>query len=250
MTQSKAQSKFTRAAKKAKRLYKTGKYRKYSDAVKAAYKTIGAVRKKRKQKRKPATKSGGLQLSNNKSNTMARRRKSSRRRRRVGAVAMNANSPLVKYAPPVVGYLVGDTNNTQVDKLFTNVTDTTKKALYEKIAHASMLALWAWYAFGRKGQKNPMPLIALGILGGAGLKGLMADLNVGIAGFQQVPVVSGYQQVPVVGSYGATQSRTQLNGIGAYDIPGSMGAYSAGGSSVMNGIGSISNEAAGLMRQD
>jgi hypothetical protein len=113
-----------------------------------------------------------------------------------------------------------------------------------------MLALWAWYAFSRKGQKNPMPLIALGILGGAGLKGLMADLNVGIAGFQQVPVVSGYQQVPVVGAYGASSPRTQLNGIGAYDVPGSMAGYTPGGSSVMNGISGISNEAAGLMRQD
>jgi hypothetical protein len=250
MTQDKAQAKFTRAAKKAKKLYKTGRYKKYSDAVKAAYKSIGAIRKKRKQKRKPATNGGGLQLSNTKKNTMARRKRSSRRRRRVGAVAMNANGPLLKYAPPVVGYLVGATINTQVDKLFANVTDVDKKALYQKIAHGGMLALWAWYAFSRKGQKNPMPLIALGILGGAGLKGLMADLNVGIAGFQQVPVVGGYQQVPVVGSYGATMPRTQLNGIGAYDIPGSMAGYSAGGSGVMNGIGSISNETAGLMRQD
>jgi len=250
MTQSKAQSKFTRAAKKAKRMYKTGRYKNYGAAVKAAYKTIGAVRKKRKPKRKPATNGGGLQLSNNKKNTMARRKRSSRRRRRVGAVAMNANSPLLKYAPPVVGYLVGATINTQVDKLFANVTDVDKKALYQKIAHGGMLALWAWYAFSRKGQKNPMPLIALGILGGAGLKGLMADLNVGIAGFQQVPVVSGYQQVPVVGSYGATNPRTQLNGIGAYDVPGSMAGYTPGGSSVMNGISGISNEAAGLMRQD
>jgi len=250
MTQDKAQAKFTRAAKKAKKLYKTGRYKKYSDAVKAAYKTIGAIRKKRKAKRKPATKSGGLQLSINKTNTMARRRKSSRRRRRVGAVAMNANSPLVKYGPPVVGYLVGTTINTQVDKLFANVTDPDKKALYQKIAHGSMLALWAWYAFSRKGQKNPMPLIALGILGGAGLKGLMTDLNVGIAGFQQVPVVGGYQQVPVVGAYGSTMPRNQMNGIGGYDIPGSMAGYSAGGSGVMGSIDSISNETAGLMRQD
>lgn len=251
MTQEKAQNKFTRAAKKAKRLYKTGRYKTYGDAVKAAYKTIGAIRRKKsKPKRKPATNSGGLQFSNNKNKTMARRKRSSRRRRRVGAVAMNANSPLVKYGPPVVGYLVGGTINTQVDKLFANVTDTDKKALYQKIAHGSMLALWAWYAFSRKGQKNPMPLIALGILGGAGLKGLIADLGVGISGFQQVPVVSGYQQVPVVGAYGASMPRNQMNGIGGYDIPGSMAGYTAGGAGVMGGIGSITNEEAGLMRQD
>ena len=253
MTQDKAKAKFTRAAKKAKRLYKTGRYKTYGDAVKAAYKTIGAIRKKSKS-RKPATKSGGLQLSNIKSNKMARRRRSSRRRRRVGAVAMNTNSPLVKYGPPVVGYLVGTTINTQVDKLFANVTDVDKKALYQKIAHGSMLALWAWYAFSRKGQKNPMPLIALGILGGAGLKGLMTDLNVGIAGFRNVPVVAGYQQVPVVGAYGATMPRNQMNGIGGgvggYGIPGSMAGYTAGGSGVMGSIGSVGDETAGLMRQE
>lgn len=251
MATERQKAKFGRAIKKAKKLYKTGRYKKFSDAVKAAYKVSGITRqrsKPRKRKRKPATKSGGaLQSSTNKKHTMARSRRSRRRRRSIGA-KLNANSPLLKYAPPVVGYLVGNSINGQVDKLFENVTDAEKKALYQKIAHAGMLALWAWYAFGRKGQKNPMPLIALGIIGGAGLKGLLADLNVGIAGFQQVPVIGGYQQVPVVGAYGSTMPQA-MNGIGSFSLPsGNLGAYDAQGSSVVNGI--YKDNEAGLMRQD
>jgi len=43
-------NRFTRAAKMAKKLYKTGRYKKYSDAVSAAFKKIGSG------KRKPAAK--------------------------------------------------------------------------------------------------------------------------------------------------------------------------------------------------
>lgn len=172
-----------------------------------------------------------------------RRRKVARRRRRIGAVAMNANSPLIKYAPPVAGYLMATSINTQVDKIFANVTDAERKALYLKIAHASMVALYAWYNFGRKGQKNPLPAIVTGLLGGAGLKGLMTDLNVGIAGFQQLPVVGGYQQLPVVGAYGSTMPA--LNGIGSYNMPSSSLGYAVPGSV----MGSVYPEG-GLMRQD
>ena len=42
-------TKFTRAVKKAKSLYKTGRYKTFADAVKAAYKKIGAVRSPNRQ---------------------------------------------------------------------------------------------------------------------------------------------------------------------------------------------------------
>ena len=38
-----ANTKFTRAVKKAKALYKTGRYKRFSDAVKAAYKKVGSA---------------------------------------------------------------------------------------------------------------------------------------------------------------------------------------------------------------
>jgi len=41
-----ANLKFVRAVKKAKGLYKTGRYKKFSDAVKAAYKSLGSPAKK------------------------------------------------------------------------------------------------------------------------------------------------------------------------------------------------------------
>ena len=41
-----AKANFKKAVSKAKLLYKTGKYKRFSDAVKAAYKTIGSVKPK------------------------------------------------------------------------------------------------------------------------------------------------------------------------------------------------------------
>ena len=43
-----ANNKFKAAVKKAKGLYKTGRYKKFSDAVKAAYKKVKTVEKRRK----------------------------------------------------------------------------------------------------------------------------------------------------------------------------------------------------------
>ena len=48
-------SKFTAAVARAKKLYKTGRYKKFSDAVKAAYKK-GPVKSSSSRKRKPARK--------------------------------------------------------------------------------------------------------------------------------------------------------------------------------------------------
>jgi Mor family transcriptional regulator len=42
MANAKAKARFKRAVTKAKALYKTGRYNKFSDAVKAAYKTVGS----------------------------------------------------------------------------------------------------------------------------------------------------------------------------------------------------------------
>lgn len=52
-----ANTKFTRAVKKAKGLYKTGRYKTFADAVKAAYKKIGSVgaAKKKKSTRQTGT---------------------------------------------------------------------------------------------------------------------------------------------------------------------------------------------------
>lgn len=45
-----ANTKFTRAVKKAKGLYKTGRYKTFADAVKAAYKKVGKVGAAKKKK--------------------------------------------------------------------------------------------------------------------------------------------------------------------------------------------------------
>ncbi len=229
-------------AKRLKRKYPK-RFKQWKDYVKQASAIYRAKHKKGKIG-KTTRRRRRVSSVTKKINTMSHRRHYHRRRRRsVGK--LNPNSPLLKYAPPVVGYLVGNSINTQVAKLYANVTDTTKQALYAKITHAGMLALWAWYAFGRKGQKNPLPLIAVGIVGGAGLKGLLTDLNVtvaGLGGYQQVPVVGGYQQVPVVGKYDVPAP--MLNGVGAYSMPGGVGAYSMPGGV----LGSVYD--GGLMRQD
>ncbi len=48
-----ANTKITRAVKKAKALYKTGKYKTFADAVKSAYKKIGSTSSPKKKAAKP-----------------------------------------------------------------------------------------------------------------------------------------------------------------------------------------------------
>ncbi len=123
----------------------------------------------------------------------AKRKKSSKktyRRRRVGAVALNASSPLVKYGSIAAGFVLGD----KVDALLMKVVPANVDG---KIVAAGELGLGAFLVFGKGTKKLPQVVLG-GLLIGAGAKKAMTSF--GIGGFQMVPAVGGYRSVQAVGA--------------------------------------------------
>jgi hypothetical protein len=142
-------------------------------------------------------------------------KRTTRRRRRVGAVALNAKSPLVQFGSIAAGYFLGDTINPLIDKV--------AGTMDPKIVGAAEAGIGAALAFNllSKGKApGALQVAAGGILMGAGAKRLLKEFGV-INGFQSVPVLAGrrmngYNSVPVLGGYNT--SRTAMNGIGGYRV--------------------------------
>jgi len=137
-----------------------------------------------------------------------KRKKTSRRRRRIGAVALNANSPLVKFGSIGAGYLLADKINEQLVK----VTGT----LDPKIVNGVLAAGGLYMLFMNKGKKSTVITVLSGIAAGVGAKGLLTEFGV-ITGFAQIPVVG---QLPVVSGYGVPAMG--INGVGNYNVPSSV----------------------------
>jgi len=168
------------------------------------------------------------------------KRKSSRRR--VGAVALNAKSPMVQIGSAALGFFLAPQVNNMIDK----VTGT----LDAKIVGAGQAGLGAALMFMKLGKKPSLiQTVAGGVLAGAGAKRLLQALGV-INGYGAVPVIgqrmlqsslNGYRQVPVLQGY---QVPASVNGVfNGYNVPptpkstvmGSVnGGYSNDGSSYMN----------------
>ncbi len=157
---------------------------------------------------------------------MAKRRKSRKtsRRRRVGAMAMTASNPLVKYGSIAAGFLLAAKINPLIDK--------AAGTLDPKIVAGGQVGIGVAYML-TKGKKT-MPLtVVTGILAGAGLKRAMTAFGIaGMGGYGAVPVIGrpakmlgGYQNVPVIG--GGYKTPGQLNGNG----------YTTAGQKIMGGIG-------------
>lgn len=138
---------------------------------------------------------------------MAKRRKQKthRRRRRIGALALNASSPLVKYGSVAAGYFLGDKINGMIDQATGGKVD-------EKLVAGAELLAGFMLAFG-KGRKSTLKTVAGGILAGAGAKKAMQSFGI-LNGFRSIPVLSGYNvpealpaslngygDVPVVSGY-------------------------------------------------
>lgn len=163
-----------------------------------------------------------------------RTKKKTYRRRKVGAMAFNASSDLVKYGSVAAGFLMAKTINTAID----NAAGTS---IDGKLIAAAQVGAGALYLL-KKGKKSLPLVIATGVLAGAGVKRALTEFGIGgIGGYQNVPVignrrmVAGYGKVPVIGAYNPASS------VGAYAAgnPGKiMGAF--GGSAVNNGSGSAS----------
>jgi len=153
---------------------------------------------------------------------MAKRRKQFKtRRRRIGALALSANSPIVKFGAVAVGYLMSDQINAQIDKV------TGGKVDDKIVAGAQLVA--GLFLFTGKGKKSVLKTVAGGILTGAGTKKALQSFGI-LSGFADVPVISGYE-VP--------QPVPSLNGI--TDVPVISG-YNVPQPQVMGSVDSMTGE--------
>lgn len=117
-----------------------------------------------------------------------------RRRRRIGAVALNASSPLVQYGSIAAGFLLGDKINTAIDGVVGTNIDT-------KIIAGGQVGIGYMLALRKGAKKNLITTVGGGIMLGAGAKRALTAFGLGrVNGYQMVPAVGGYQNVPAVGS--------------------------------------------------
>lgn len=145
-----------------------------------------------------------------------------RRRRRVGAMALSATSPLMKWGSVALGYFIGPKINEQITKLVGDKVDA-------KIVGAAEAGIGFLLAM-KKGRKGMLQTVGGGVLLGAGLKQLMTSFGVGAIGpYGRVPVIGGaYGNVPVIGQRGYTPNHS-MNG---YTPSGTLGR----GGKVMSGV--------------
>lgn len=146
----------------------------------------------------------------------SKKAKVTRRRRRIGAVALNANNPMVMYGSLALGFLMGNKINEQLAKVVPAGIDG-------KLVGAGQAGLGALLLMSKK--KTTFGVIAGGLLAGSGAKKLMGEFGIGsIGGYQMVPSIGGYQAVPSIGGSvsrvgGYTPGSNGLNGY----TPGSGG---------------------------
>lgn len=172
---------------------------------------------------------GGGEASHKKIKFMAKRKtkKSKTRRRRVGAMAMTASNPIVKYGSIAAGYLLAGKINPLIDK----ATGT----LDQKIVAGGQVGIGVAYMI-TKGKKTLPLTVITGIIAGAGVKRAMTAFGVaGIGGYGAVPVIgqnvkriNGYQNVPVIGG---------SDGMGAYRTPGQLNGYTTASQKIMGTVG-------------
>jgi hypothetical protein len=181
-----------------------------------------------------------------------RHRKSSRR---VGAVSFAPGSPLVKVAAIAAGYFLGDTINTQVDKVLpASMTAITATGITGYIPAAAELGIGGLLLLSKK--KSIIKTAVGGVLAGAGLRRALKKAGV-VSGFNMVPVINGFNQVPVIGgvppqlggvppqlgSYitAANRQLNQMNGFRTSRVLGGVDTQAFGGSGIMaNGTGLMS----------
>ena len=168
---------------------------------------------------------------------MARRRKhhrkSSRRRHRVGAMALNASSPLVMYGSIGLGFLLGDTFNGLLNKVVpaSMQTDPAKTGKMLAIGQGGLGAALIWM----KGKKSLAKTVAGGVLLGSGLKRATVVFKAGAT------TMGGYGDVPVIGAYvapGQLNGRRRVAGYGDVPVVGSFAVPGAlnGGSKMMGSM--------------
>lgn len=153
---------------------------------------------------------------------------SPRRRRRIGAMALNATSPLVKYGSILAGYLMGDKILGPIKKMIPATVDT-------KIIGIAEGGLGYMLALKKGGKKSLATTVLGGLLLGDGAKSIMSSLGVGgIGPYGRVNVVNG--------PYGNLQVINGRKRIGNYTPNNSLNGYTPSGTlaRVMGSLGSAS----------
>lgn len=163
------------------------------------------------------------------------------RRHKVGALSMNASSPIVMIGSVALGYLAGGFVNSAINALVPAGIKTQPYA--GKVLAGGQMGLGALLILG-KGKKSLLKTIAGGLVAGAGIKRativFAPNTTDTLGGYGQVPVlgayttpgqigyggrrVAGYGQVPVIGAYSPNSSLT-----GSQKVMGSTGGSSYGG---------------------
>jgi hypothetical protein len=177
------------------------------------------------------------------------RKKQKRRHRRVGAVGFGGKKGAgMKLLAVAGGFLLGDTINTQLDK----VLPKTKNATTNVDEPNQTIGIVAEIGLGglllmRKKQSMPITL-AGGVLAGAGLKRVAKKMGL-LSGYQSVPVIgrhkmAGYQSVPVIGSLPSQLSGRMPSQLQGFRVNGYVPTGSAG---VMNGFDNGSGVGGGCM---
>jgi hypothetical protein len=176
---------------------------------------------------------------------MARRRKrkvvSHRRRRRVGALALNASSPMVTYGSIILGFLAGGAINPLINSLIPATMKTQVNT--GKMVAGGQVGIGALLVFS-KGKKSLVKTLAGGLMLGAGLKRASIVFKPGTT-----DTLGGYGRVPVVGAY-ETQGQLGYGGrrkvagygdvpvVGSYTTPGALNGARVMGSMRSDGNGS------------
>lgn len=123
---------------------------------------------------------------------------SPRRRRRVGAMALNANSMIVKLGSVALGYVMGEKILAPVKSMIGDKVDG------KIVAGAEGLAGY-YLAFKKGGKKGMIQTVAGGILLGDAVKTLMKSFGMGGFGpYGRIPALgnrSPYGRIPALGSY-------------------------------------------------
>lgn len=149
---------------------------------------------------------------------MAKKKKKSstkRRRHHVGALSMNASSPIVMLGSVALGYFGGTAINQALNMIIPASMKT--QAYTGKAVAAGQVGLGALLVLG-KGKKSLIKTVAGGLLAGAGLKRAMV-----VFAPNTTDTLGGYGDIPVIGAYAPPSQingRRRVNGYGSIPVIG------------------------------
>lgn len=177
-------------------------------------------------------------------------KKKHKRRRRVGAMSFGGKKDVgLKLLAVAGGFLLGDTINTQLDKVLPTQKDATTnvEGPNQTIGIIGEIGLGGLLLMRKK--KNMILTIGGGVLAGAGLRRVAKKMGI-LKGYQNVPVIGrhrmgGFQSVPVIGN---TVIPAQLSGSAPAQLQGyRVNGYVPHGSGVMAGCDGGSGVGGGFL---